>query len=120
MAQVSPEILWLTATAVATALMWVPHILWLIADRGLIPALADGEHDITYHAPWAARARRAHVNAVENLVVFAALIVAVELSGVASATTATAAAIFFFARVAHFAVYCGGLPFVRTVLFFVG
>lgn len=120
MENLSPEVFWLAATAVATALMWLPHILWLIGDKGLVPALMDGEHDIDYRAPWAARARRAHLNAVENLAVFAALVVAVELSGAGSGATATATAIFFFSRLAHFAVYCAGLPFVRTLLFGVG
>ena len=70
--------------------------------------------------PWAARAQRAHLNAVENLAIFAALVAAVVLSGASSGATATAAAIFFFARLAHFAVYCAGAPVIRTVLFFVG
>ncbi|MEO0428562.1 MAG: MAPEG family protein [Pseudomonadota bacterium] len=116
----SPEIFWLAATAVATALMWLPYILWLIAERGLLPALMDGEHDIDYHIPWAARAQRAHSNAIENLAVFAALVAAVELADAGNTATATAAAVFFFASMAHFAVYCAGLPFVRTALFFVG
>ncbi|MEO0823900.1 MAG: MAPEG family protein [Pseudomonadota bacterium] len=116
----SPEIFWLAATALATALMWVPHILWLVGHKGLFGALMDGEHDIDYTAPWAARAHRAHLNAIENLAVFAAAVLAVELAGANSAATATAAGAFFFVRVAHFAVYCAGLPLVRTVLFFVG
>lgn len=116
----SPELTWLTLTALATGLMWLPHILWLIADRGLIGALMDGEHDIAYTAAWAARARRAHLNAVENLAVFAALIAAVAISGRGDALTAQAAALFFAVRMAHFAVYVAGLPVVRTVLFFAG
>ncbi len=116
----SPEIFWLAATALATALMWVPHILWLISDKGLVAALMDGEHDIAYTAPWAARAHRAHLNAVENLCVFAALALAVAVSGTGSALTAQAAAAFFFIRVGHFGVYVAGLPVIRTVLFFAG
>ncbi len=116
----SPETYWLALTALATALMWLPHILWLIGDKGLVGALMDGEHDITYTAPWAARAHRAHRNAVENLAVFAALALAVELSGASSALTAQAAAAFFALRMAHFAVYVAGLPVIRTLLFFGG
>lgn len=116
----SPELTWLTLTALATALMWAPQILWLIAKLGLIPALLDGHHDIDYTARWAARADRAHRNAVENLAVFAALIAAVELSGAASPLTATAAAAFFWLRLAHFAVYVAGLPVIRTLLFLGG
>ncbi len=117
---VSPELTWLALTAIATALMWLPHILWLIGDKGLVGALMDGEHDITYTAPWAARAQRAHQNAVENLAIFAALALAVDLAGAGSATTANAAAAFFFIRMAHFSVYVAGLPVIRTMLFFAG
>lgn len=120
MTTLSPELFWLTLTALATALMWVPHILWLIADRGLGPALMDGEHDITYTARWAARGRRAHWNAVENLAVFTAVILAVHLSGGANGLTATLAAVYFWARIAHYVVYVMGLPVVRTLLFAVG
>ncbi|MGF1501634.1 MAG: MAPEG family protein [Paracoccaceae bacterium] len=117
---VSAEVTWLAATALATALMWVPHILWLIGRDGLIGALMDGEHDIAYSTPWAARAHRAHRNAVENLAVFAALVLAVEASGTHDALTAAAAAAFFWLRLGHFAVYVAGLPVVRTVIFFAG
>ncbi|MEM7498550.1 MAG: MAPEG family protein [Pseudomonadota bacterium] len=120
MQDISPEIFWLAATAVATALMWLPYIFWFIADRGLAPALMDGEHDVEYRAPWAARAFRAHRNAVENLAVFAALVATVELAGAGTDATAAAAATYFFIRIAHFAVYCAGLPLVRTALFAVG
>ncbi|MEM9147986.1 MAG: MAPEG family protein [Pseudomonadota bacterium] len=116
----SPELAWTAWMALATALMWAPQILWLIADRGLVPALMDGEHNITYTAPWAARADRAHRNAVENLAIFAALAIAVHLTGTGDAATASAAALFFFMRVAHFTVYVAGLSVIRTVLFLVG
>ncbi|GMG83015.1 MAPEG family protein [Paralimibaculum aggregatum] len=116
----SPEIFWLAATALATAVMWVPYILWMISDRGLGPALMDGEHDIAYTVPWAARAVRAHRNAVENLVVFGVLALAVQATGTGTALTAQAAALFFFVRVAHYGVYVAGMPVVRTLLFAVG
>ncbi|MCL5776551.1 MAPEG family protein [Limibaculum sp. FT325] len=118
--ELAPELYWLALTAIATGLMWLPHILWLLGDRGVGPALMDGEHDIAYTAPWAARARRAHLNAVENLAVFAALVAALVISGQGDGLTAAAAALYFFARVAHFAVYVAGLPVVRTLAFAVG
>ena len=120
MPEFSNELYWLTLTAIFTGLMWLPYILWLIGKLGLVPALMDGEHDITYDAAWAARSRRAHANAVENLVIFGVLAIAVHVSGTASALTATAGAVFFFSRLAHYAVYVAGLPVIRTVLFAVG
>ena len=116
----SPELRWLTYTALMTALLWVPYVLQLIREMGIVPALMDRFHDTPLKAAWAQRAKRAHTNAVENLVVFAALVFAVH--GSASGTTLTAAAceIYFTARAAHYVVYVAALPLVRTLLFVVG
>ena len=69
---------------------------------------------------WAARAKRAHLNLVENLAPFAILVLAAQVSGKANGMTALGAEIFFLARVAHVAVYTAGIIGVRTAVFFVG
>ena len=69
---------------------------------------------------WAARAQRAHANLVENLAAFAILVLVAQVSGKANAWTALGAQIFFWARVAHVAVYTAGITGVRTVVFFIG
>lgn len=63
----------------------------------------------------AGRARRAHLNMLENLVLFAALVLIAAVAGKANATTALGAAIFFWARLAYAAIYLAGLPWLRTV-----
>jgi uncharacterized MAPEG superfamily protein len=108
----TPELTWLTATALITALMWVPYILVLIAQMGLVGALTETR--------WARRAKRAHTNAVENLVVFAPLAIAVHVTGTSTAMTATVCAVFFYTRLAHYVVYAAGIPVIRTLLFAVG
>jgi uncharacterized MAPEG superfamily protein len=78
---------------------------------------------ITYRADdkplpaWAARAKRAHLNAVENLAPFAALIITAHLAGAASPTTAMASIVYFWARVAHYPAYISGLPVLRTLTY---
>lgn len=62
----------------------------------------------------------AHANAVENLVVFAALAATAVLAGRADAFTATAAGVYFFARLAHYIVYSLGVPVARTLAFATG
>jgi uncharacterized MAPEG superfamily protein len=69
---------------------------------------------------WAARAKRAHLNLIENLAPFAILVLVAHVSGKANGMTALGAEIFFWARVAHAAVYTAGLTGVRTAVFFVG
>lgn len=63
---------------------------------------------------WGGRAMRAHRNMVENLVLFAAAVLAVVAAGKTSDATLLGAQIFFWARVVHAAVYLAGLPWVRT------
>jgi len=66
---------------------------------------------------WAARAHRAHLNLLQNLAPFAILVLVAQLSGKANATTALGATTFFWARVAHAAVYIAGIRYLRTLVF---
>ena len=116
----SPELFWVAVACALTALLWVPHILSLIGQMGLVPALMDGQHETPLVAPWARRAKRAHDNAVANLAVFAPLALSVHVAGLGTALTASVCAAFVLARLAHYVVYALGLPLVRTVLFAVG
>lgn len=80
-----------------------------------------GNRDTVYAVPpWIERVRRTHANLVENLVPFAALVLAAHVSGKADSTTATAATVFFGARVVYTALYVAGIPYVRTMAFGVG
>ena len=61
--------------------------------------------------------KKAHYNAVENLVVFAALVLMLNAAGVSNATTVLACNIFFWARLVHLLVYTFGIPWLRTLSF---
>jgi uncharacterized MAPEG superfamily protein len=115
-----PEMLWLTATIFMTALLWLPYILNRIAVRGLWVAISDRGPENGPHSLWGERAIKAHRNAVENLVIFAPLVLIAHAQGLSSPLLAGAAAVYFFARLAHFLVYTAGLPVVRTLSFAVG
>lgn len=109
----------LALTAGVTILMWLPYILAHIVNVGMVAALTYRADDTPLPA-WAARAKKAHYNAIENLVPFAALVVVAHLSGTANDATATAAVTYFWARLAHYGLYLSGVPFGRTVTFAVG
>lgn len=66
---------------------------------------------------WAERARRAHANLVENLVVFAALVLTAQVAGRNDGWTALGAQLFFWGRVAHAVTYIAGLVPWRTLVF---
>ncbi len=116
----SPELVWLTRVAALTALLWVPYILQLIVQLGPVAAVWDPTGAHPHNADWALRAKRAHYNAVENLVVFAPLALMVGLLGHGDGLTASAAAIYFWVRLGHYVVHILALPVVRTVLFLIG
>jgi len=72
----TPELHILALVATATVLMWIPYMLARILTRGAGRTLADPADPASAPDPaWAGRARRAHANAVENLAVFAPLVV---------------------------------------------
>ena len=114
------ELYWLSLTIAVTAMMWLPYILNSMVVRGLVPTLGYAE-DLPPLSAWAQRAKRAHANAVENLVLFAASIVAYHLAtqGQGDSSVATAAAVYFYARVLHYLVYAARVPLARTLTFFV-
>ncbi|MGE0846501.1 MAG: MAPEG family protein [Flavobacteriaceae bacterium] len=111
------EIFWLIVTALVTSLFWVPYILNRIAVRGLMGAMANPSAGDKPQPDWAVRAQKAHYNAVENLVIFAALVLAAGIVGVSTPVTAAAAWIYFVARVVHYVVYVAGIPVLRTLSF---
>ncbi len=117
MTELSPDLFWLTATAVMTMLMWAPHIVWLILQEGLGPALMDRNHTLEVTPLWAKRAQKAHTNATDNLAAFAILVVVAHLSGVDSAIMGQLAMYYFILRAAHFVVYLFGLPVLRTAIY---
>jgi len=116
----SPELYWLTLTILMSALLWVPVILNRIREMKLLPAVLNPEPDQQAETRWAVRADRAHKNAVENLVLFAPLVLVIEATHMASAATAIACMIYFFARLAHYVIYVFGLPLLRTIAFAAG
>lgn len=113
------ELTYLTYVALLTALMWMPYILNLIGVRGLVDAVGYPENPKPL-AAWAQRLKAAHYNAVENLVVFAALILVAHAAGVSGEATQVSAATYFWARVVHAVSYTFAIPWVRTLSFAVG
>jgi hypothetical protein len=55
-------------------LLWIPYILNRCQVRGLGGAMANPSRNDKPHAEWATRLMFAHDNAVENLVMFAPLV----------------------------------------------
>jgi uncharacterized MAPEG superfamily protein len=84
-----------------------------------LPTLAGNREGMPEITGWAGRAKRAHLNMIENLVLFAALVLIAVAAGKANAMTATGAMIFFWGRVAYGVIYVAGISWLRTAAWFV-
>lgn len=116
----SRELFWLTMTVILTGLLWVPYIIDRIMVRGLMKTLDNPSPKDKPQSPWAQRLYFAHTNAVDNLVIFAPLVLILDSLGRQTQTTAIACAVYFWARLAHAIVYALGVPVLRTLAFTVG
>jgi len=116
----TPELFWLTLTVILTGLLWVPYILNRCMVRGLGGAMANPTPGAKPHAPWATRLMFAHDNAVENLLLFAPLVLILNAIDYSSKWTVLACAVYFWSRVAHLIVYTLGVPVFSTLAFTVG
>ena len=114
------ELYWLVLTAAMTGTFWIPYIVNRFRELGPPSMRFYPLADPPPRALWAARAQKAHINAVENLAVFAPLALAVYLVG-GTSLTALACKVYFFARLAHYAIGIFGLPIpLRTLAFLIG
>jgi uncharacterized MAPEG superfamily protein len=114
------ELFWLTLTVILTAILWIPYTINRCQVRGLSGAMGNPTRGDKPLAEWATRLMFAHDNAVENLVIFAPLVLILNAIDYSSKWTVLACAVYFWARVAHLIVYSLGVPVFRTLFFTVG
>ena len=110
------ELTMLTWVTALTIVLWIPYILGHILNVGLLPALTY-QGDDTPLPTWAARAKKAHANAVENLVPFAVLVLIAHQLDISNTATTSAAVAYFWLRLAHYLTYTANVPFGRTLTF---
>jgi uncharacterized MAPEG superfamily protein len=105
-----------------TLLIWsvgLTFIQMLIAVAGAIlefglPDLAGNRENLLPATNWVGRAQRAHRNMLENLVLFAVLVLVTEATNKNNAMTGFGAQLFFWARVIYAIIYVIGVPWLRT------
>jgi len=111
-----PELMWLTWTTIVTALIWLPYVGDRMMVRGILETVGYPQTPKP-QSPWASRMKAAHFNAVENLVVFATLVLVANAAGISNAVTLFAAALYFWSRIVHLLAYTLAWPWVRTLGF---
>lgn len=112
----SIELQILVCAVALTVIQLVVAVLGTILKAGL-PWAAGNRDTAADLGGWAGRAHRAHRNMLENLVLFAALVLVAHAAGRENATTALGAQIFIWARAAYALIYLAGIPWVRTLAF---
>ncbi|MDP6831605.1 MAG: MAPEG family protein [Alphaproteobacteria bacterium] len=99
----------------ATVLTFVQVVVavMLANTQVSLPELAGNREGLSLSG-MAGRAKRAHANMLESLVLFAVLIVVVQIAGLNNDLTALGAQIFVIARLIYAVIYVVGVPWLRT------
>ncbi len=117
-----PELLYLMLTTLLTGVLWIPVVIGFVKARGPIQ---PADYKVAPSSPlpaWVDRANRAHINAVENLMLFAIVVMVARAIGYTTGLTVACATLYFVARVLHAIIHISGFSMfrARTLMFTVG
>ena len=110
-----PELMWLVYAVGLAFVQMLVAVSGCALQVGL-PKLAGNREGLGEFSGWPGRAQRAHRNMLENLVLFAALVLVAVVAGRTNATTLLGAQIFFWARLVYALAYMAGIPWLRSWL----
>lgn len=105
----------------AVVLMFVQMLIAVLGSMmqvGLLTLVGNRE-GFPEMKGWAGRAMRAHRNMVENMALFIPLVLVSVVGGASNSTTLVGAEIFFWARLVYAVIYLIGIPWLRTLTWFV-
>ncbi len=116
---------YLGLSGLLTILMWTPYILARLFVWGPVKFITNYPEGFPATQPepplWAQRSQRAHLNMVETMPAFIAVVLAAGflVGDQAGESVGFWAFVFFYARVLHAIVYTLGVPFLRTPTYLV-
>jgi uncharacterized MAPEG superfamily protein len=113
-----PELMLLAWAVILTLGQMLVAASGAAAQYGVMPLFGNRE-GLAPLTGWAGRAYRAHHNMLENLVLFAALILICAVTNKTNATTLLGAQLFLWARLAYAVIYIAGVPYLRTAAWLV-
>ena len=82
----TPELTWLTLSALLAACLWIPFIIGVNSEEKDYTDFTRPP-DRTTMRPWVQRAFRAHQNMLETLIPFAAVVLIAHVAGVSGPVT---------------------------------
>jgi uncharacterized MAPEG superfamily protein len=112
---VTTDLTMLVWSAVLAFVQFVPYAIGRTTGWGL-PVLVGSRDSTPDDAPWVGRAVRAQANMMENLPVFAILVLVAHSVVPGNATVALGTQLFFWARLVYVPIYIAGIPWVRTLV----
>jgi uncharacterized MAPEG superfamily protein len=104
-------LVWSTALAVVQVLVAVTGAFTQV---GLMKLVGNRE-DMPKLVGWVGRAERAHLNILQNLVLFAVLVLVAVLTNRTNDMTLLGAQLFFWGRIAYALIYLAGIQWLRTL-----
>jgi uncharacterized MAPEG superfamily protein len=108
-----PELMYLAWSVLLAIVHMLITVVALVQHSGIAVSLGN-RANLPELPGWGGRAVRANDNMAQNLVLFAAAVLAVVAAGTTNATTLLGAQLFFWGRVVYAASYIGGITWVRT------
>jgi len=111
----TPELKLLIWSAILAFVQMLVAVAGAQLQVGLLPLVGNREN-LPPIVGWAGRARRAQLNMLEYLVLFAILVLVAQMTGKTNAMTLLGCQIFFWARIVYALVYIAGIPWLRTAV----
>jgi len=109
-----PELTLLAWSVILAIVHMLIAVQALVSTKGLMAAVGNRE-GLPELPGWAGRAVRANRNMAQNLVLFAAVVLAAAVLGKSNNITLLGAQLFFWGRIAYAVCYIGGCIWVRTL-----
>jgi uncharacterized MAPEG superfamily protein len=108
-----PELMYLSWSVLLSIVHMLITVTALFLNSGLMVTVGN-RANLPELPGWGGRSVRANANMSQNLVLFAAVVLAVVVTGTTNDMTLKGAQLFFFARIAYAVFYLAGLPWLRT------
>ena len=99
-------------------LIMIPATISLLANG--IPVAVGSRDDCPEPSTYCKRTLRLRDNMLENMALFAPIVLIAAVMDISNATTVLGAQLFFYARIGHAITYLAGWPWIRTALWTVG
>ncbi|MEI7713890.1 MAG: MAPEG family protein [Rhodospirillales bacterium] len=112
----TPDLTLLVCAVVLTAVQAIVAGMGANGQAGLTTMAGNREH-LPEILGWPGRAARAHRNMLENLPLFAALVLIAHVAGRSDATSILGEHIFVWSRLVYAGVYIVGVPWLRSAVF---